>query len=250
VAFLSISICFKLAVQYLVYGKHSARECLKNGNRKILRIWCVEKFYLANIDLISKFKFEIVSNAYLDNLVDVSNHQGVIIEVLQNTCATNEISAWHSKVAILDSITDPHNLGAIIRSAVAFGFDAVITGKANSAGESATVTRVASGALEHIDLLRVTNISRMILSLKEKGFWIVGLDSDAAHFIEHPLMNSTKIAIVLGSEGLGLRPLISKSCDVLVKIPMSNSSIASINVSNAAAIAFYLVSRNLKSPSK
>ncbi len=208
----------------------------------------MERFYFANQDLISKFKFEIVSNACLENLVGKANHQGIVIEVPKNNDLVKEIASHHRRVVILDSITDPHNLGAIIRSAVAFGFDTVITGKTNSAGEGSVVARISSGALEHVNLIKVVNISREILNLKKQGFWIVGLDCNAENSIEHPLMNSDKIAIVLGSEGFGLRPLISKNCDALVKIPMRNSEIASINVSNAAAIAFYFVSKKTNLP--
>jgi 23S rRNA (guanosine2251-2'-O)-methyltransferase len=234
--------CGKTIVQYLIYGKHSAIECLNNTKREILKIWCTKRFYLDYSALISKFVFDIISGDDLDSLVKGANHQGIVIETQDSgTLSTEEILHTSSRIGILDGITDPHNLGAIIRSAVAFGFDAVVTGKTNSAGESATVARVASGALEHINLLKVTNISRTMSNLKEKGFWIIGLDCNAAESIEHPLMNSAKIVIVLGSEGSGLRPLIRKGCDALVNIPMSK--ISSINVSNAASIAFYIASK-------
>ncbi len=231
-------------MQYLIYGKHSSIECLKNGSRKILQVLCENKFYLSHSSLIEKFSFTVVSNAYLDNIVKGANHQGIIIKVVENDILMPQSLDRCNKVAILDGITDPHNLGAIIRSAVAFGFDAVVTGKTNSAGENSAVARVASGALEHINLLKVTNISRTMSNLKDLGFWIIGLDCHASESIEHPLMSSSKIAIVLGSEGEGLRPLIRKGCDVLVNIPMSKRAISSINVSNAASIAFYIASKH------
>ena len=231
-------------MQYLIYGKHSSVECLNNTKREISKIWCTKRFYLHYSSLICKFAFEIVSVDDLDSLVKGANHQGIVIETRESgALSTEEILHTSSRIGILDGITDPHNLGSIIRSAVAFGFDAVVTGKTNSAGESATVARVASGALEHINLLKVTNISRAISNLKEKGFWIIGLDCNASESIEHPLMNSAKIAILLGAEGSGLRPLIRKNCDVLVKIPMHKSAISSVNVSNAASIAFYIASK-------
>ncbi len=236
-------------MQYLIYGKHSSIECLKNNKREILRVFCSEIFCKTYREIISKFKFDIVSSHYLDNLVKGANHQGVVIETCQINVSLEKAADLCNRIVILDCITDPQNVGAIVRSAVAFGFDGLVSAKTNALGENGTIARVASGALEHINLLQVTNISRTIEYLKNKGFWTIGLDCNATQFVEHSLMNSPKLVIVLGAEGSGLRPLVRKSCDVLVKIPMHTGA-SSINVSNAASIAFYIASRQIKEPKR
>ena len=139
-------------------------------------------------------------------------------------------------IAILDEIQDPHNLGAIIRSAEAFGFHGVVIPKDRSAGLSDTVAKTSAGALAHIPIVRVTNLARTLEELKEKGVWIAGAEQTAeTDFYDSNF--SGALAVVVGSEGRGLRRLIKENCDFLIKIPMYGK-INSLNASVAAALLF------------
>jgi 23S rRNA (guanosine2251-2'-O)-methyltransferase len=142
---------------------------------------------------------------------------------------------------ILDGITDPRNFGAILRTAEAVAVGHIIIPKDRSVRITPVVLKTSAGAVNHLRIYRVTNLRRAIASLKKSGFWIAGLDANAKtsyDTIEYP----DKLGIVLGSEGRGLRPLISNECDYLVRIPMKGK-ISSLNVSVAAAILLYEVSR-------
>ena len=139
-------------------------------------------------------------------------------------------------IVILDQVTDPHNIGAIMRSAVAFNASAVIMPEAGAPGESGTLAKSASGATELIPLIRVSNLAHAMDSLKKAEFWCVGLDGYAKSYITDSKLPK-KCALVLGAED-GMRRLTMENCDMVVKLPM-NSAIESLNVSNAAAVAMY-----------
>ena len=140
-------------------------------------------------------------------------------------------------VCILDQVTDPHNVGAILRSCAAFGAVALIVTGRNAAGESAVLAKTASGALEHVPMVKVTNLARTLDQLAELGFWRVGLDSAASQPITSAALEGN-IALILGAEGSGIRALTQKKCDYLVRLP-TEAGFPSLNVSNAAAIALY-----------
>ncbi len=140
-------------------------------------------------------------------------------------------------VMVLDQVTDPHNVGAIVRSSAAFGALGVVMQDRNAPEETGTLAKSASGALEKLPLVKVTNLARALEALKEAGFWIAGLAGDAPVTIAGAKL-SGKIALVLGSEGEGLRRLTRDHCDYLVKLPQSDL-VESLNVSNAAAVALY-----------
>jgi 23S rRNA (guanosine2251-2'-O)-methyltransferase len=140
-------------------------------------------------------------------------------------------------IMVLDQVTDPHNVGAIVRSAAAFGALGVVMQDRNAPEETGTLAKSASGALEKLPLVKVTNLARALESLKAAGFWIAGLAGDGPVTIAGAKL-SGKIALVLGSEGEGLRRLTRDHCDYLVKLPQSDL-VESLNVSNAAAVALY-----------
>lgn len=143
-------------------------------------------------------------------------------------------------VLVLDQVTDPHNVGAIIRSATAFGAKAIITTDRHAPPESGTLAKSASGALETLPWVRVTNLSRTLDQLAEMGYWRIGLDGHANTNINEADFGDN-IALVLGAEGKGLRKGTTDHCDAIVKLPISGT-VESLNVSNAAAVALYVFS--------
>jgi 23S rRNA (guanosine2251-2'-O)-methyltransferase len=191
----------------------------------------------------------------LDHLAQGGSHQGVLARVRAYPYASfsqlDEIIASElspDRILILDGITDPRNFGAILRTAEAVGMRHIIIPKDRSVGITPVVYKASAGAISHLRVYRVTNLRRAISSLKAKGFWIVGLDADAKQDYasqQYP----KKLGIVLGSEGRGIRPLISNQCDYLVRIPMKGK-ISSLNVSVAGAVLLYEVLRQHNSIDK
>ena len=174
-------------------------------------------------------------------------HQGVaaLVELLEQPdvadIARQAADLERAVVVVLDQVTDPHNVGAILRSAAAFGALAVVVPDRNAPEENATVAKSASGALEKVPLVRATNLVRALEDLKDAGFWVAGLDGRAPVTLNEAKL-SGKIVLVLGSEGEGMRRLTRERCDHLVRLPISGA-VESLNVSNAAAVALYELAR-------
>jgi 23S rRNA (guanosine2251-2'-O)-methyltransferase len=180
----------------------------------------------------------------LDRLAQGQSHQGVLARVraysyafFSDLEATIASEAAPRRVLILDSVTDPRNFGAILRTAEAVALRDIIIPKDRSVGITPAVLKASAGAVSHLRVYRVTNLRRAISSLKKQGFWIVGLDAGATEDYDCK-QYPHKLAIVLGSESRGIRPLISKECDYLVRIPMKGQ-ISTLNVSVAAAVLLY-----------
>jgi 23S rRNA (guanosine2251-2'-O)-methyltransferase len=171
-------------------------------------------------------------------------HQGVVIEVepLEEVWLDELLTAAAERAVllVLDQVTDPHNVGAILRSAAAFGAVGIVTQDRHSPPESGVVAKAASGALERVPWARVVNLARALEEIGEAGFWRIGLTGDAAMTLDEAL-GPPRVALVLGAEGPGLRPNTREHCDALARLPISDS-VESLNVSNAAAVALYAAS--------
>jgi 23S rRNA (guanosine2251-2'-O)-methyltransferase len=184
----------------------------------------------------------------LSRLTGGQSHQGVVAKVDAFTYSTlTELTQRLSDstetdwILILDSLTDPRNFGAVLRTAEAVGVRHVVIPKDRSVGVTATVAKASAGALHHLNIYKATNLRRVIMALKELGFWIVGLHAEAQTGI-HDIVYPEKLGIILGSEGKGVRPLILKECDYVVSIPMFGK-VASLNVAVAGAVFLYEILR-------
>ncbi len=224
-----------------LYGTHAALAALANPMRKIKRVLVTKNAQKELEKNLSGVKnLAVVDAQKLESLLPPGSvHQGIAVEC--ELLAQPSLQEWLSEkiepVLLLDQITDPHNVGAILRSAAAFDVGAVIATDRGAPQESGVMAKAASGALEIVPLISVTNLVQAIEFLKKSGYWIAGLDSAAKQPL-HEAKLDTKTALVLGAEGAGLRRLTSEHCDFLVRLPMSNR-MESLNVSNAAAVALY-----------
>ncbi len=232
-----------------IFGIHACISVLKNRRRKIQKIWCTkETFNKIKGNVINEKKIEkveIFHRSDLDKKVKTTIHQGIVIfcnKLKQN----NEIKFIQNEknILILDSLTDSQNVGSIIRSAYIFGIKHIFYNEKNSFTVNEVLIKAASGAYEKIALIPVKNIVNLVKTLKKYDFWIIGLDKFGRKDIT-TIDNNMKKAIVLGSENKGIRNLIKKNCDFLVKIIMHNNDkdIDSLNVANAAAVLFYELNR-------
>jgi len=191
----------------------------------------------------SRINFEILDSKKIDQTAGHSKHQGFLAEIsnpgfLSEKDIIPRLKNLNtSRVLILDSIQDPRNLGACLRSALAFEFDAVIVNKDGSSPINEYVFKTSVGAILNLDIFYVTNLSRSINSLKDIGYWVLGLDGNGEGSIFSEKFSS-KTAVVLGSEGSGIRKLVKENCDLLIKIPISNK-VESLNISVAAGIIMY-----------
>lgn len=234
----------------LVYGKNVSVRILNDENlvKNIKSIYVDEVFLKKNKNLFSenlKSKIKIKRNYELDNLAK-GVHQGIIIDMEEYPyISLNSILKKNiDSVLILDHILDPHNLGAIIRTAVASGINAIIIPSDRQVLVNSTVVKTSVGAVFDIDIVVVTNLNNAIKILKDNGFWIYGTVMNGENYTK--LDYSGKTAIVIGNEEKGIGELTRKNCDFLVTIPISNK-IDSLNASVAAGIMMYEVVRNRKS---
>ncbi len=227
----------------ILIGIHPVVEALR-ANRPLDRILIAKGAGGARIQEVvdlarqasTPVRFE--SRDALQRLAGTSTHQGVIALGSATKYAEYEESTEGAQlVVVLDGVEDPHNLGAIIRTAHAAGAGSVLIPERRAAGLTETVAKAAAGALEHLPVARVTNINRTLENLKRRGFWIYGIDERGDQDHDRVVWN-TPAAIVLGAEGKGLHQQVREHCDVLVRIPMSGQ-IASLNVSVAAGIVLF-----------
>ena len=233
-----------------IWGKHSVFEALIN-KRAINRIWCTseiyssEKFFILFKDLKSKgVLIEEVSWNRISQLTFGATHQGVALQLacsktvpLDDLIDQSKKNSTNPILLALDGITDPHNVGAIIRSAEAFDCKGIIIPQRRSAGLTGTVAKVAAGAIEHLPVCRVVNLNRSLDELKKNGFVVIGLSGDGQFSISN-FDQKGPFVVVIGSEDKGISLLTQKKCDFLIRIPLKGKT-SSLNASVAAAISLF-----------
>ena len=231
-----------------LYGIHTVRAAIANPRRRILGL-TVTRNALARLEIgeadALPFPVEIVEPVRIDRMLDADAvHQGVLVKTMP--LQPKPLSALRDSplLIVLDQVTDPHNVGAIMRSAVAFGAGALITTARHSPAESGVLAKAASGALEHIDHIAVRNLADALGELAELGFQTIGLDSDGPAVLEETFTGE-RLALVLGAEGKGLLQKTRETVSALARLDMPGA-IRSLNVSNAAAVSLYAARRHLK----
>jgi len=240
----------------IVYGIGPVRELMRKGARDIDCLFVSEKRLAKKGDPVNEIaadakncsmSWTVVGNPELDRLAKGAQHQGVV--AIAGAFAyrnLHDIVASASKPGLLvalDGVTDPHNLGAIMRSALLLGADGLLLPKDRSAKVTALVTKTSAGASEHLPIAQVTNLVRSLEELKEDGYWSVAVASGPRAVPLQSIDSSMPLVVVLGSEGKGIRPLVGKVCDFHAEIPMAATAIGSFNVSVAAAITLYELTR-------
>jgi 23S rRNA (guanosine2251-2'-O)-methyltransferase len=227
----------------VLYGFHAVLEALRNKSRKLLDLYATQAASerLADVAAKADVALHIVAPEELQRrLGGEAVHQGVMLEARPRAAPElDAIAANSGVVLVLDQITDPHNVGAILRSAAAFSVDAVVTTERHAPELSGVLAKAASGALEHVAVIEVVNLARALEELGDLGYQRIGLDSEGPE----PLQNldiGRPVALVLGAEGKGLRRLTRENCDVLARLDLPGA-IKSLNVSNACAVALTLV---------
>jgi len=224
-----------------LWGKHAVSAALDNPERKILRAWTTREA-AGFMQFPPDVAVTLAEAADLGRLVPHdAPHQGVVIEVepLDDVWLDGLLgeAAERAVLLVLDQVTDPHNVGAILRSAAAFGAVGIVTQDRHSPPESGVIAKSASGALERVPWARVVNLARALEEIGEAGFWRIGLAGDAETELKEAL-GPPRVALVLGAEGPGMRLNTREHCDALARLPISDA-IESLNVSNAAAVALY-----------
>lgn len=234
----------------ILFGFHSVYEALKAEKRRFFSILISKKRTLQRMETIEalarerQIKIEMVDPEVLDKMTQFANHQGLAartsffpVKKAADVIAMVKERKQPCFILILENIEDPHNLGAIIRTAICAGVDYILIPKDRSAGPSSTISRSSAGAMEHADIYMITNTASILRSLKENGVWISGLDADGDTSLYAADLTGN-IALVIGGEHKGIRPLVKKECDFLISIP-NKGNINSLNASVAGGIAMY-----------
>ena len=238
---------------FLIAGKHAVTEALKNPNRKVLKVFLTEDSKKTinkdnnELNLLKNIKLYYKTKKELDRLCskDQISHQGLVAEIehLEKKSLKDFVSNIKDKKNIvfvaLEEVTDPRNIGSIIRSATSFNIDGIIVKERSFPSESKLLYKSASGSMEHINIFEVSNINTTLKYLKTKNFWICGFDKDAEKdFTEHDWNDNS--VLLFGSEGYGLKYHTAKNSDFLLKIKI-NKKVESLNIANSASIAFHFI---------
>jgi 23S rRNA (guanosine2251-2'-O)-methyltransferase len=237
--------------QFWIYGINPLSEALRSDHCPIKEVWVAEGRDLARLEGIihmaesKRVPLRRVERSKLDSLTASSPHQGVVGFIDQFNYADLDAILRQSEdtpfLLVLDGIEDPRNLGALIRTAAACGVGGVIIPKDRAVGITPAVAKGSAGAVFHMPVVRVANIPTTLRKIKEKGIWVVGAAADAHTDLFHQDL-TMPVAIVIGGEGRGMRPLIKRECDLLVSIPMKRNA-NSLNASVAGSIILYEVIR-------
>ena len=236
---------------FFIVGQHAVIEALKNPNRKVLRVFLTEeskknihrkspkKNLLEDVKVYYKTKKELDKYTTKENLL----HQGCVAEVehLEKPILKEFIKGKNNlTLACLDEVTDPRNIGSLIRSAASFNIDGIIVKDRHFPDESKLMYKAASGSMEHMNIFEVSNINSTLKNLREKNFWVYGFDSKGKKSFTEVEWKGNNV-LLFGSEGFGMREHTSKYTDFLVRIDIS-AKIESLNISNSAAIVFHHIS--------
>ncbi|MBI1778048.1 MAG: 23S rRNA (guanosine(2251)-2'-O)-methyltransferase RlmB [Proteobacteria bacterium] len=232
-----------------LYGVHAVLAALANPRRRSHRLLLTSE---ARLSVASKLSAlggpapEIVDRQTLDRILPAGVvHQGIALaaDPLPETDLAGLLRTTGERAAVivLDQVTDPHNVGAVLRSAAAFGASAVVLPERHAPAATGVLAKAASGALELVPLIHVVNLARAMEALKRGGFWCIGFEENAKERLDRTDF-SGRVALVLGAEGTGLRRLTRDGCDLMVRLP-TRPELASLNVSNAAAVALYEYAR-------
>ena len=226
-----------------IYGRKPVIDAIDSGV-KIYKAFVIKHNSKIVDEIISKLQRVNVEINFVDkrffDKIDM-NHQGVMVEAESFQYKDLKDIDKYQRLIILDQIEDPHNLGAIIRSAESFGFDGVIIPERRSASVSPIVYKTSAGAINNINIIMVKNTNRAIEEIKEAGFWVYGLAGEASSPIDQVDLKG-KVCLIVGNEGKGLSRLVRENCDILINIPMKGF-VSSLNASVASAIAMYEVLR-------
>lgn len=226
-----------------IYGRKPVIDAIDSGV-KIYKAFVIKQNSKIVDEIISKLQRANVEINFVDkrffDKIDM-NHQGVMVEAESFQYKDLKDLDKYQRLIILDQIEDPHNLGAIIRSAESFGFDGVIIPERRSASVSPIVYKTSAGAINNINIIMVKNTNRAIEEIKEAGFWVYGLAGEASSTIDQVDLKG-KVCLIVGNEGKGLSRLVRENCDILINIPMKGF-VNSLNASVASAIAMYEVLR-------
>ncbi len=236
-----------------LYGLHAVREAWLNPQRRVRALYLSDAGTGSFENILRESKGlkrpapTIIDKRDLDKMLPQGAvHQGIALaaDPLDDVFLSDILikAGQNSLVLILDQVTDPHNVGAILRSACAFGVDGIVMQKKHAPMLDGVLAKAASGAVEHVAVAYETNLSRSIEELKEGGFFVYGLDERGEDIGR--MKPGGKVALVLGAEGPGMRRLVKENCDALLKIPMKGP-VESLNVSNAAAVALYALSSKI-----
>ncbi len=233
-----------------LYGFHAVSEAWQNETRKIKALYATEQGLATFTDIIDSITLDrpspqIMEKSALEKLLPRDAvHQGLAISCadlpetdIQDFIITAQNAP--SRLVMLDQVTDPHNIGAILRSACVFGFDGMVMQRKHAPDLNGVLAKTACGAVEHVPVAYETNLSRSIETLQEAGYFVYGLDERGENMGEVQSFPD-KCVLVMGAEGPGLRRLIKEKCDSLLRLP-THGPISSLNVSNAAAVSFYTV---------
>lgn len=225
-----------------IWGRNSINEAIKNNR-------IIEAYVLSDSPYIETLKkknipFKIRKRFELDKMSHNENHQGIIgvIEGYELSSVDDMIKKENGLIVMLDSLEDPHNLGAIMRSVDCVGADGIIYRKHHGVRLNSTVAKVASGAMEYVKVAEVTNLVKTLHDLKKKGYWVVGTDASAKDMY-NKIDYRMNTVLVIGSEGKGISRLVLEECDYVVKLPMFGH-VNSLNASVATAIMLYKIIEN------
>ena len=241
---------------HLIYGKQAVMELLRAGRRKVESILYVESSSQKLHSLLSlaeKMSIPLKQSSVkqLDDRTSGAVHQSIAaivgppaIHDLKSFIARVTAEGKKSVVVIMDSIMDPRNFGAILRSAETFGVAGAIFPKDRSSDINSTVVKTAAGATEYLEFCRVTNIANAVRQLRKEGFYVIAADQDGESDV-NGFRAVFPLAVVFGSEESGVRPLVKKNCDETIRIPLYGN-VSSLNVSAAAAVVFYEISKQIR----